>query len=77
MIQQFIQRTDYSANSSSTSWNFKVTLIEPLSNEDQARYDWIIDLVGTYLETGDRSEIDAVLATCTDEWRFRGAIETW
>jgi hypothetical protein len=75
VIQQFIKRTDYSANSSSTSWNFKVTLIEPLSNEDQARYDWIIDLVGTYLETGDRSEIDGVLATCTDDGDFEARLK--
>ena len=58
MIQQFIQRIDYSTSSSSTAWNFKVSLVEPLSHDDQDRYDWLLDLVGTYLETGDRSEID-------------------
>ena len=63
VIQQFIQRIDYSTGSSSTAWNFKVSLVEPLSHDDQDRYDWLLDLVGTYLETGDRSEIDALLAS--------------
>jgi hypothetical protein len=62
-IQQFIQRIDYSTGSSSTAWNFKVSLVEPLSQDDQASYSWLIDLVGNYLETGDRSEIDALLAS--------------
>jgi hypothetical protein len=61
VIQQFIQRIDYSTNSNSTVWNFKGNLIEPLSSADQTRYDWLIDLVGTYLETGDRSQIDDFL----------------
>jgi len=63
VIQQFIQRIDYSTSSNSTAWNFKVSLVEPLSQGDQASYDWLINLVGTYLETGDRSEIDALLAS--------------
>ena len=63
VIQQFIQRIDYSTGSSSTAWQFKVSLIEPLSQVDQDRYDWLLDLVGSYLETGDRSEIDALLAS--------------
>lgn len=61
-IHQFIQRTDISNGSSLHSWHFKVTLIEPLSPEDQAAYDWMIDLVGNYLETGDRREIDSLLS---------------
>ena len=63
VIQQFIKRIDYSTSSSSTAWNFKVSLVEPLSQVDQDRYDWLLDLVGSYLETGDRSEIDAILAS--------------
>jgi hypothetical protein len=63
VIQQFIHRIDYSTGSSSTAWQFKVSLIEPLSQVDQDRYDWLLDLVGTYLETGDRSEINAFLAS--------------
>jgi hypothetical protein len=63
VIQQFIQRIDYSTGSSSTAWNIKVSLVEPLSQVDQGRYDWLLDLVGTYLETDDRSEIDALLAS--------------
>jgi hypothetical protein len=63
VIQQFIQRIDYSTSSSSTAWQLKVSLIEPLSQVDQDRYDWLLDLVGTYLETGDRSEIDAFLTS--------------
>jgi len=63
VLQQFIQRIDYATNSSSTAWNFKVSLIEPLSQVDQARYGWLIDLAGTYLETGDRGEIDAFLTS--------------
>jgi hypothetical protein len=63
VIQQFIQRIDYSTGSSSTAWNFRVSLIEPLSQDDQASYDRLIDLMGTYLETGDRSQIDALLVS--------------
>jgi hypothetical protein len=66
VIHKFIQRIDYATNPSSTAWNFKVSLVEPLSQADQTRYDWLIDMVGTYLETGDRSEIDAFIASGDD-----------
>jgi hypothetical protein len=87
VIQQFIHRIDYSTGSSSTAWQFKVSLIEPLSQVDQDRYDWLLDLVGTYLETNDRSKINAFLASgeitdtnmkqadATNQFR-RGANET-
>jgi hypothetical protein len=63
VIQQFIHRIDYATSSSSTAWNFKISLVEPLSQADQVRYDGLIDLVGTYQETGDRSEINAFIAS--------------
>jgi hypothetical protein len=63
VVQQFIQRIDYAISSNSTAWNFKISLVEPLSQTDQVKYDWLIDLVGTYLETGDRSEVDAFITS--------------
>jgi DnaA N-terminal domain len=73
VIQRFIQRIDYSNNASSTAWNFKISLVEPLSLADQVRYDELIDLVGTYLETGDRGEIDTILASDMEG----GMVETY
>jgi hypothetical protein len=61
LLQQFITRAEYQTSFNTPSCGFKVSLIEPLSPEDQGVYDWVIDQAGTYLETGDRSAIDILL----------------
>lgn len=85
LLDQFIQRQQYQEFPGFLAWRFKINLVEPLIPEHQSEYDQMLDLVGEYLETGDRSIIDELLseqdegAIATHEGAFAtfgGAIAT-
>lgn len=71
LLEQFVQRSEYLEGDGFLAWRFKVNLTEPLAAEDQAEYDQVLDLLGNYLESGDRQEIERLIADLDE-----GAIAT-
>lgn len=51
----------------SGTWQFQVTDYgaEPLIPDHQQAYQALLDIIGAYLESGDRDEVDALLASLT------------